>query len=77
MVGWLFAASGKRGAGVASDTKCKEGPHMAYVIDCVDGMQVRGETMNELRANTEKHIAEYHKGGNLDLDAVMATAREE
>ena len=26
---------------------------MAYVIDCVDGMQVRGETMDELRTNAE------------------------
>jgi hypothetical protein len=26
---------------------------MAYVIDCVDGMQVRGETMDELRTNAK------------------------
>ena len=50
---------------------------MAYVIDCVDGMQVRGETMDELRRNAEKHVAEYHQGEDLDLEAIMATAREE
>jgi hypothetical protein len=50
---------------------------MGYVINCVDGMQVRGETMDELRKNTEQHIAEYHKGEDLDVDAVMATARVE
>jgi hypothetical protein len=50
---------------------------MAYVIDCQDGMQVRGETMEELRANTAQHIAEHHEGQDLDLDAVVATARTE
>jgi hypothetical protein len=50
---------------------------MGYVIDCEDGMKVRGETMEELRANTVQHLAEYHKGQNLDVDAVMAAAREE
>jgi tRNA A37 threonylcarbamoyladenosine dehydratase len=50
---------------------------MAYVIDCVDSMQVRGETMDELRRNAEKHVAEYHRGEDLDLEAIMATAREE
>jgi hypothetical protein len=55
----------------------KKGALMGYVINCVDGMQVRGETMDELRTNTEKHVAEYHRGEDLDLDAVMATAREE
>ena len=50
---------------------------MAYVIDCVDGMQVRGETMDELRTNTEQHVAEYHQGEDLDLEAIIATAREE
>jgi anthranilate phosphoribosyltransferase len=55
----------------------KKGAQMAYAIDCVDGMQVRGETMDELRTNTEKHVAEYHQGEDLDLEAIMATAREE
>jgi len=55
----------------------KRGPQMAYVIDCVDGIQVRGETMDELRTNAEKHVAEYHQGEDLDLEAIMATAREE
>jgi hypothetical protein len=55
----------------------KKGAQMAYVIDCVDGMQVRGETMDELRTNTEKHVAEYHQGEDLDFEAIMATAREE
>jgi hypothetical protein len=50
---------------------------MAYVIDCVDRMQVRGETMDELRRNAEQHVAEYHQGEDLDLEAIMATAREE
>jgi hypothetical protein len=50
---------------------------MAYVIDCVDSMQVRGETMDELHRNAEKHVAEYHRGEDLDLEAIMATAREE
>jgi len=50
---------------------------MAYVIDCVDGMQVRGETMDELRTNVEKHVTEYHKGEDLDFEAIMATARAE
>jgi hypothetical protein len=50
---------------------------MAYVIDCVDGMQVRGETMNELRTNAEQHVAEYHEREDLDLEAIIATAREE
>lgn len=50
---------------------------MAYVIDCVDGIQVRGETMEELRTNTALHVAEHHQGENLDFEAVMATAREE
>jgi hypothetical protein len=49
---------------------------MGYVIDCVDGMQVRGETKDELRTNAEKHVAEYHAGEDLDLEAVMGTARE-
>jgi hypothetical protein len=55
----------------------KRGPQMAYVIDCVDGMQVRGDTLDELRTNAEKHVAEYHKGEDLDFEAIMATAREE
>jgi hypothetical protein len=55
----------------------REGGPMGYVIDCEDGMKVRGETMEELRANTVQHLAEYHKGQNLDVDAVMAAAREE
>jgi len=50
---------------------------MAYVINCVDGMQVRGETMDELRTNAEQHVAEYHQGEDLDLEAIIATAREE
>jgi hypothetical protein len=50
---------------------------MAYVIDCVDGVQVHGETMDELRTNVEKHVAEHHKGEDLDFEAIMATAREE
>ena len=50
---------------------------MGFVIDCVDGMQVRGETVEELRTNTEKHVADYHKGEDLDVEAVMATARME
>jgi hypothetical protein len=50
---------------------------MAYVIDCADGMQVRGETLDELRTNVEQHVAEYHSGEDLDLEAIMATAREE
>ena len=63
--------------GIASEAKRKEGAQMAYVIDCVDGMQVRGETMDELRTNTEQHVAEYHQGEDLDLEAIIATAREE
>jgi hypothetical protein len=50
---------------------------MGHVIDCVDGMQVRGETMDELRTNAEQHVAEYHHGEDLDFEAIMATAREE
>jgi hypothetical protein len=50
---------------------------MSYVIDCVDGMQVRGETMDELRTNAEQHVADYHEGEDLDLEAIMATVREE
>jgi tRNA A37 threonylcarbamoyladenosine dehydratase len=54
-----------------------EGVQMGYVIDCVDGMQVRGETMDELRRNAEQHVAEYHAGEDLDFEAVMASARAE
>ena len=50
---------------------------MAYKIDCVDGMTVHGETMEELRTNTEQHVAEHHQGEDLDFEAVMATAVEE
>jgi hypothetical protein len=50
---------------------------MGHVIDCVDGMQVRGQTMDELRTNAEKQVAEYHQGEDLDFEAIMATAREE
>jgi hypothetical protein len=50
---------------------------MGFVIDCVDGMQVRGETKDELRTKTEQHVAGFHAGEDLDLEAVMATAREE
>jgi hypothetical protein len=50
---------------------------MAYVIDRGDGMQVRGETLDELRTNVEKHVAEYHNGEDLDLEAIIDTAREE
>jgi hypothetical protein len=50
---------------------------MAYVIDGVDGMQVRGETSDELRTNVEQDVAEYHHGEDLDFEAIVATAREE
>jgi len=40
-------------------------------------MQVRSETMDELRTNAEQHVADYHQGEDLDLEAIMATAREE
>ena len=50
---------------------------MAYRIDCADGMTVTGETLDELRTNAQQHIDEWHQGEDLDLEAVMATAREE
>ena len=50
---------------------------MGYKIDCADGMTVRGATMDELRTNTEQHVAEHHQGEDLDFEAVMATAQED
>jgi hypothetical protein len=53
------------------------GGGMGYKIECVDGVTVRGETMDELRTNAEQHVAEMHQGEDLDFEAVMATAQEE
>jgi acyl-CoA reductase-like NAD-dependent aldehyde dehydrogenase len=33
--------------------------------------------MDELRTNAEQHVADYHQGEDLDLEAIMATARVE
>jgi predicted RNase H-like HicB family nuclease len=50
---------------------------MAFVIHCPDGIDVRGDTREELRANAEQHIAERHAGEDVDVEDVMATAEEE
>lgn len=50
---------------------------MAYVIHCPDGVDVRGETMEQLRANATKHVEEMHQGEDIDFEGVMATAQEE
>jgi predicted RNase H-like HicB family nuclease len=50
---------------------------MGWKIDCTDGVTVRGETVEELRANAQQHVAEMHQGEDLDFEAVMASAQEE
>jgi hypothetical protein len=50
---------------------------MGLVIHCPDGVDVRGENQEDLRANAEQHIAERHAGEDVSIDEVMATATQE
>ncbi|MBI2238502.1 MAG: DUF1059 domain-containing protein [Actinobacteria bacterium] len=50
---------------------------MAWVIHCPDGVDVTGETEEELRRNAEQHVAEMHAGEDIDFEAVLASAQQE
>ncbi len=51
---------------------------MAKLINCECGHVVRGQTDDELVANAEAHIVEYHPDlvGKLSRDDVLAMAEE-
>lgn len=51
---------------------------MSYVIDCADGVQVRGETEAELLANAEAHLRDAHPElvGQVTRDDLLAQATE-
>jgi hypothetical protein len=51
---------------------------MAKVINCEDGIVVRGETDEELLVNARKHIDEYHPDlvGQLSDEQLLAMAEE-
>lgn len=51
---------------------------MSYVIDCDDGVQVRGETVEALLDNAEEHIRTAHPElvGKVSRDALLAQAKE-
>lgn len=51
---------------------------MSYVIDCEDGVQVRGETVEELLDAAEEHIRTAHPDlvGKVSRDALLAQAKE-
>lgn len=51
---------------------------MAKVINCEDGVVVRGETDDELVANAQEHINQAHPDlvGKLSRDDILAMATE-
>lgn len=51
---------------------------MAYVINCDDGVQVRGATVEELLDNAEEHIRTAHPDlvGQVSREALLAQATE-
>lgn len=51
---------------------------MSYVINCTDGIAVRGETHEELLANAREHIRERHAElvGKVSDDDLLAQAVE-
>lgn len=51
---------------------------MSYVIDCDDGVQVRGETVEELLDAAEEHIRTAHAElvGKVSRDDLLAQAKE-
>lgn len=51
---------------------------MAKVINCEDGVVVRGETDDELVANAQEHINQAHPdlAGKLSRDDILAMATE-
>ena len=44
---------------------------MSYVINCEDGITVKGDTMDELLDNAEQHVRDHH------ADLVGTLGREE
>jgi SAM-dependent methyltransferase len=51
---------------------------MSYAIDCEDGVQVRGETLEELLDAAEEHVRTAHPDlvGKVSRDALLAQAKE-
>jgi hypothetical protein len=51
---------------------------MAKVINCEDGVVIRGETDEELIANAQAHINQAHPDlvGKLSRDDILAMATE-
>lgn len=49
---------------------------MAKIINCDDGIVVRGETDDELVANAEQHLRDYHPGTALTREQLLAMAVE-
>ncbi|RHW24695.1 DUF1059 domain-containing protein [Nocardioides immobilis] len=50
---------------------------MSYIINCPDGVTVRGETHDELLANAEAHLREAHPDlvGKVSRDELLSQAR--
>lgn len=49
---------------------------MAKIINCDDGVVIRGETDDELVANAEQHLRDYHPGTVLTREQLLAMAVE-
>lgn len=51
---------------------------MSYIINCPDGVTVRGETHEELLVNAEAHIREAHPDlvGKVTRDELLGQAVE-
>jgi predicted RNase H-like HicB family nuclease len=49
---------------------------MSYIINCPDGVTVRGETEEELLTNAEAHIRDAHPDlvGKMTRDELLAQA---
>jgi hypothetical protein len=49
---------------------------MSYIINCPDGVTVRGETQDELLTNAEAHIREAHPDlvGKVSRDELLSQA---
>jgi hypothetical protein len=50
---------------------------MSYVINCDDGVTVRGETLDELLDNAEQHVRDAHPDqvGKIGREQLRAMAR--
>lgn len=50
---------------------------MSYIINCPDGVTVRGETQDELLANAEAHLREAHPDlvGKVSRDELLSQAQ--